>query len=829
MPRFPHLPFLRVLTGTHTPKPNSFPRPSERSKGNRGDLARHGTTLAAQVATVKEDWKEVIQQRHELGFYEADGAEAIPLFLQVDPASFDPTDLRAWGIDVVSVEANGFIIAVATSIEFPELTSRIAKMVRGKYVAVNIAELWEVQPRGQSVELVVAPSLWQRWASLEDETECLIEVSVSIDLTNPGPQPILATDNELKRWRKLSLAWDEEKDKRVERLEKIISFHKGEILDQIDQIDTTDYYIKVSGKCVKDIAFNFPYALDITEWDLASEEKEREEILFHEYDVELLAPSADAPKVCIIDSGFQSGHRLLASAIDVANSRSYLPIDNSTADKVVGGGHGTRVAGAVLYPNGVPRSGTVQAVAWLQNARVLDEHNVMGKLFPAGLIRKIVSDYRPTGTRIFNMSIQTLGPCRTSHMSSWAAEIDQRSFDNDVLFIVSAGNIWKDDWHSTRLGVSQHIAAGRNYPDYLREDSSRVGNPAQSCQALTVGSVCYDQIVTTTHKSFGTRDQPSAFSRTGLGMWGMIKPDVVEYGGDYVQTAANTFVSNIPEANPELVTSTLGGHPPVSRTNVGTSFAAPKVAHIAAALAAALPGKSTLLYRALIVQSAQWPIALEADTQENKLFHFRTLGYGIPSVERALENSEARITFINEESISAGEAHLFGVKLGDLLDLADPTDYRIEVTLSYAARPRRTRQKLRNYVSTRLEWKAANLGQTLESFSQKVNLSLERDTEDDTSLGVGEERLFWQVNTQINSQGSALKVRRQDSTLQKDWAIVKGFKLIGERMLFAVTAHKGWDIKDGPVPYAFTVSITSMAGVPIYERLQIANTIEVNV
>ena len=34
------------------------------------------------------------------------------------------------------------------------------------------------------------------------------------------------------------------------------------------------------------------------------------------------------------------------------------------------GGHGTRVAGAVLYPREVPKVGTAKAVAWLQNARI---------------------------------------------------------------------------------------------------------------------------------------------------------------------------------------------------------------------------------------------------------------------------------------------------------------------------------------------------------------------------------------------------------------------------------------------------------------------------
>jgi len=831
MPRFPHLPFLRVLPRTLIP--GNFPRESQRTGGNRGDLATHGQTLLTQLTNAKSSWEQAIQQRHELGFYEEAGtAEPVPLYLQLDPATLDPGQLKAWGIDVVSVEEDGFIIAVATSAAMPELTGRLSRMIQGEEYGVGVvAKLWQLLPRGQNtLELVVGPSLWQRWTVLDDEAVCHIEVTVSIDQTSPGPAPVAADDRELQKWRDAAFAWDKEKDKRVERLERIIKAHSGEILDQIDQLDTTNYYLKITGKCVKDIALNFSYALDIVEWDIKAVESEKEEALFHDYEVELLLPAADAPRVCIIDSGMQAGHRLLASAIDTVNARSYVPDDDSIADMVPGGGHGTRVAGAVLYPNSIPKTGQVQAVAWLQNARVLDAHNEMRNLYPTRLMRDIVRDFWSSGTRLFAMSIQTMGPCRTVHMSSWAAELDQLSFNHDVLFIVSAGNILQDDWHSNRLGVAQHLEAGRAYPTYLEENSSRIANPAQSCQALTVGSVCYDQIATDTHLSFGVRDNPSAFSRSGLGMWGMIKPDVVEYGGDYVLTAANTFAPSIAAASPELVSSTLGGHPPVSRTNVGTSFAAPKVMHIAAALAGALPQNSTLLYRALIVQSARWPEALENHTREDRLFHFRTLGYGIPDLQRALENSDARITFISDSVIKAGEAHLYEVKLAGLPGLRDTTDYRIEATLSYAARPRRTRQQLRNYVSTRLEWKAAHFGESEEAFSGRVNVSLASDTEDESEvLNIGTETIPWQVNVRADSQSSARKVRRQDSTLQKDWATVKGYKIIGDRLLFAVTAHKGWDAQDGRVPYAFTVSITSLAGIAIYEAIRVANTIQVNV
>jgi subtilisin family serine protease len=46
--------------------------------------------------------------------------------------------------------------------------------------------------------------------------------------------------------------------------------------------------------------------------------------------------------------------------------------------------------------------------------------------------------------------------------------------------------------------------------------------------------------------------------------------------------------------------------PAYSKDGAGTSFAAPKVAHIAAHIQNHFPAASPLLYRALIVQSARW-------------------------------------------------------------------------------------------------------------------------------------------------------------------------------------------------------------------------------
>src|SRR5204863_1701651 len=117
---------------------------------------------------------------------------------------------------------------------------------------------------------------------------------------------------------------------------------------------------------------------------------------------------------------------------------------------------------------------------------------------------------------------------------------------------------------------------------------------------------------------------------------------------------------------PELVRSTrFPPGPAYDRDAVGTSFAAPKVARIAAQLQEVLPDEPCLLYRALIIQSARWPgwaVDLTPDEQTNVL---RRIGYGIPDAERAATNTDHRTTLISEgvQTIKPGECHLFQIPI----------------------------------------------------------------------------------------------------------------------------------------------------------------------
>jgi hypothetical protein len=627
---------------------------------------------------------------------------------------------------------------------------------------------------------------------------------------------------------------------------EFVEGYSGEVYSTVDgsaaQLpDSFTCRIRLSGKGLKDLVFNFPYVFDVCEPDEILETRFLDGQATHsESSFELEAPEPTAPKVCVIDSGIQEKHLFLGNAVDSQSSKSWVPEEvNQTADQVISGGHGTRVAGAVLYPGGIPKNGKKQAECWIQNARVLDQNCRLPKqLFPPELLSEIVDVYhRQAKTRIFNHSITGSVPCRTSYMSAWAAAIDELTWHNDVLFIVAAGNLPIDSCVGiTRLSVRDHLAKNRQYPDYLLETSCRVANPAQSFQALTVGSIASVTYHQPPYSSLSQANHASAFSCSGLGIWDTIKPEVVEYGGDLtIDENTPPNITQHEKVCPELVRSTLNGGPAIACDTVGTSFAAPKVSHIAARLAATFPDESCLLYRALIVQSARWP-DWALNKNGNKSDTFRQIGYGIPNIARALGNSPNRITLITQGDrfIKAREAHIYQVNIPeDIRSQGEEIEILVEVTLSYKAQPRRTRRNRRKYLSTWLDWDCSKRGEDPERFLART--LKEFDAPEDSEKG--EIAFVWKLSKQTN-HGATRDVSRSAGTIQKDWSAVKSFDL-RESFCIAVVGHQGWNNDpEAQAPYSLVVSFEAIqSNIPIYasfakiqvKALQVQERVQVQV
>ncbi|MCE9620337.1 MAG: S8 family peptidase [Planctomycetes bacterium] len=865
--QFEHLPLLLRYRGRA--KLRGGGRTSPQTIANRSARAAHSESLRASAHSLSTRWEAQQAQRQEQNLPVLPVGK--PFLVQVDPG-LDLDVLRdKFAFEIVAEQEEGFVLVASEDIDLAEFTRMVnafAVKVHGSATIASVHKLYEDPNQADRLKRVLSERLLNQWPTIKDNQVFVVDVSIACTGTKEIPDmPERGKRDSDADWAKKQSEWALQRTEAYDTWDTLCSERQSEVIAFVRAYDADilnlvhddlsgavmpgsfDVRLKIKGIGFKDLILNYPYVFEALEPD---------DIALPQYAdaggaapfraVTPVAPSADAPTVCVIDSGIQEGHVWLAPAMDTSNSKCFLPGKATTeiGDFVSPGGHGTRVAGAVAYGESVPQDGSPQLSAWLQNGRVLNENCRMPEeLFPPSATRAVVEHFHLDGrkTRIFNQSINSKGASRARYMSSWAAEIDLLSSQHDVLIVQSAGNL-PTSGNPPVIGAKEHLAADRKYPRYLNEDSSRVANPAQSLQALTVGSVAYGAFNASGWKSFAEhRGQPSAFSRSGFGIWGVIKPEVVEYGGDAVRTATHPpdviVGSRVPGVCPELIRSTMfPPSPAFARDAAGTSFAAPKVCRTAAAAQRVLPDEPALLYRALVVQSAQWPEWAEAILAElrnpvtrsnaarrQELLDqageiVRWIGFGVPDEARASTNSDHRTTLITAGTtpIRARECHIYQIPIpAELRGPADEYDVRIDVTLSYVAEPRRTRRQLRRYLSTWVDWKSSKLGESIDSF--RVRMMKEEELEGTPTDG---SVLPWTLHEK-ESDGLIRSARRNGGTVQKDWAVVKS-NMLPEHFCIAVVGHEGWNHDpDATAHYCLAVTLEIQGQeIVIYDPLRVA-------
>jgi hypothetical protein len=862
---FEHLPLLMrhrgpaLLTGGGNPTPQTI--------ANRQSSARHSAALLSASGDAIRDYTQYRGER------EAQGRpvlpSGVPLLLQVDPG-LDLDALRHhFEFEIISEEEEGYVIVASEDLDltlFREAVAGFAVQVHGTATIAQVHRLGDDPNQESRLRRILSETLFEAWPRIRDDQEHIVDVGIACAGTVEIPkEPVRGKRDTDASWAKKeeewatarSLAystWDLLKMNRENDIENFSKSYGAEILHIIEEggdataslPDSFSVRLRISGLGLRDLVFTYAYVFEVVEPDdIELPQRNRQNGSAPPLGTSPIAPDQNAPVVCVIDSGIQEGHVLLSSALVGDESHCFLPNvpENQVADLVKPGGHGTRVAGAILYGESVQP--LAKHLFWIQNARVLDENCRMPtELYPPEAIRAVVMRFHegPRTTRIFNQSINAAVGCRLNRMSAWAAEIDALSEKYDILIIQTGGNI-SFNGPANQPGIRDHLLAGRDYPAYLREHSSRVSNPAQSLQALTVGSVAYGNLQNDSWRTFAdTAGAPSAFSRTGPSLWDAIKPEVVEYGGDDVRSVNGNDVNTGSQVNgacPELIRSTaFPPGPAYSRDESGTSFAAPKVTRIAAKLNYLLPDQPALLYRALIVQSARWPDWAEQkidqirrlppgenDQLKEQLILetsnlIRSIGYGIPDDERATTNTDFRVTAItgDVERVHAGECHIYQVPIPEQLrGQADEYDIRIDVSLSWVAQPRRTRRKLRRYFSTWVDWKSSKLGEGLKDFCARALKSPEEAPERITGSS-----LPWTLQKNPD-HGYIREVKSNGGTVQKDWAVVKSNSL-PDQFCIAVVGHQGWSKDpDSTAKYALAVSFEIVGQeIAIYEPLKVA-------
>ena len=430
-------------------------------------------------------------------------------------------------------------------------------------------------------------------------------------------------------------------------------------------------------------------------------------------DIKVNPPHKDAVGILVIDSGIVSNHPILGQA--VAAEENYQDGEKETYDTV---GHGTAVSGCAVFGDieECIKNKEFNASNWLFSAKVMYKNKEMPTraIFdPDKLIEHQLNDLirnfldNPSyNIKVVNISFgnnDEIWDLTSSRQFPLASLIDEIAFDYpDVVFIVSAGN------ESPKKHYDSIAEIIDNYPNYLIENPNfRIINPATSALALTVGSIVPPiKIMDDGHTGediwypIAEANQPSPFSRTGYGINGMVKPEIVEYGGNLILKEMYGAIRENSGGKIVLLSNKPYGDQ-MFTFDYGTSFSAPKVANIVGKIANMFPQKSSNYIKNLILLSADYPDN-SIISKFGKDTIYRTEGYGLPNFEKAIYSSDNRVVLLNEGNIGLNKIKVFVVNIPD--SFFKTKGYKkITVALTYNPPTRSTRGD--SYLGNRLNFK----------------------------------------------------------------------------------------------------------------------------
>jgi Subtilase family len=539
-------------------------------------------------------------------------------------------------------------------------------------------------------------------------------------------------------------------------------------------------------------------------------------------------PSADAPAVCVLDTGVTRGHPLLEASLDAADCHTCDPAWG-THDHL---GHGTEMAGLALFGDLTPVLAGTQHVVLrhrLESVKILppDGHPVNSTDLYGAVTAEAASRAEvqaPERQRTFSMSIAAIDERDRGQPTSWSAAVDAlaagRSFDPSTqgldylddggnparrLFVLCAGNV-----DETALSV-----------DHLdRSDTDSIHDPGQAWNALTVGALTEKAVINdpkwASWQPVARPGELSPWSTTGVTFadaW-PIKPDVVFEGGNVVKNAKGEFDFPCPDLS---VLSTY--FKPANKSFVlswATSAATAQAARLAALISAEYPSYWPETLRALVVHSAEWSAQMQTHLRGASGKRARTklvqrYGFGVPSAERALRSANDALTLVAQGSIrpfvegKMRELHFFGLPWPrEVLAELGATPVRVRITLSYFIEPnpgRRGWKKRHRYASHGLRFDVKGPTESLEEFRKRLNKkALE---EDEAKPATGGDSSEWYLGEHARNRGS----------LHSDILSCNAADL-AERGVIAVYPVSGW-WKDQPkrdrsslgARYALVVSI----------------------
>lgn len=616
------------------------------------NMVEHAKGLQRQVQTVEEAAKN-----QEPGFDPR-------LLMKVDAPLVKPEDFESIeGLRVVSQEERSVLVLFASQEGLEEFKRRLDEVAHGR-APVRKDIIYAIKGLdGWSKEDRIGPAL--RKEGYPDDQTFVVDVEL---------------------W---AIESRQDRGRMIQSFERWYGNHKIKKIDLLNQDTIVMYRLRVTSDSLEKLLHH----RDVRMIDLPP--RYQLDLSIVHTSVTSLPPTTsspeDAPGIVVLDDGVVSSHPLLGSAF--GDGQNFFSNYNTTN----GGEHGTKVAGFALYGDVEEclKQGQFTPELRLFSGKVWDSAIIDESEFVENSITEAVKYFSTHyGCKVFNLSFgDERKPYYGGHVRGLASVLDTLAREYRVLFVVSAGN-----YRGTQNGPKDWL---REYPQYLFYDEAKLIDPAPAINALTVGSLARVEVSREAqrypsdpaYQPIARKDQPSPFSRTGPGPGGAIKPDVVEYGGNFSIDVRRGMhqVNTVADGLGEITTSAnfAKGNPFV--IDRGTSFSAPKVANLAARILTIFPQASPEFLRALIVAHAHWP---ESTAQlfggdEQKIL--QCVGNGLPDANSVLYSTEKRVTLFSEEIISGETHHFYEIPLpSDFLSSGRRTR-SVRVALAHTPMVRRTR------------------------------------------------------------------------------------------------------------------------------------------
>ena len=393
-----------------------------------------------------------------------------------------------------------------------------------------------------------------------------------------------------------------------------------------------------------------------------------------------------APLAAVIDSGVFSGNQLLSAII--VGEEDFDLVENTTSDF---NGHGTGVAGITAYGDFADYNNenhVFKPLVRICNGKVMHCDDWGNPVFspekrPEQIVNEaIIFFHDHYHCRVFNLSIGDIDHIYSGgRQMTWAGMIDQLSRELDIVIIVSTGNN-----NSPKLPeFSDRDDLCRKVRDQLLNADNRLIDPATSALAITVGSIARSatpyQAIGITALAVCDSGMMSAFTRVGKGVSGAVKPEFVDFGGNFSVSQMIRGQSVWRNKDRDLMEPTLNfTNEKVFRGFSGTSFAAPHVTHYAARVERSLETQlgdapSANLIRAILASAARVSPSLRSWAEEaidagytgqasrkaeNRL---RLVGYGKidGNVLFSDVSDPKHVTLFAEDTLPLRELHLYKI------------------------------------------------------------------------------------------------------------------------------------------------------------------------